>query len=482
MIAAVPEWRGHEPAITPVEAGRTNRNYRVEVGSGTFFLRLSHEDTALLGIDRAAEYEAALAAAAAGGTRGRRPPARTRMPDHGLGAREPLAEGDMERGSVLADVVRVVSTIHAGPALPTTFDAFRIVEEYRRLSEEHGVAIPDATIRPTRTRNGSRVRTRTRPSAPMPQRPARGQLLERRRRVLAGGLRVLGMGDPFFDLGNLSINNGLSEASQERLLRLMFGEPTDAHRARLQLMRIMSDYREAMWGVIQQGLSTLDIDYVAYADRHFDRLSRSMADERFEEWLEQAAEAVDVPTDVPTEVKDDRARVVIVGGGVAGTSIAYHLTKLGWDDVLLVDRSELTSGSTFHSAGLVAQLRNSVSHTRMMMYGVELYPKLEAETGSIPDGTRSGRSTWRPPLPARGARPAGRLGKSFGLPVEIVSPEALERSAARRLERAGGAVRPDGRPPGSHRADDGLRRGASAAARGSAPASACRRSWFATAG
>ena len=57
----------------------------------------------------------------------------------------------------------------------------------------------------------------------------------------------------------------------------MFGEPTFAHRARLQLMRIMSDYREAMWGVIQQGLSTLDIDYVAYADRHFDRLSRSMA-------------------------------------------------------------------------------------------------------------------------------------------------------------------------------------------------------------
>src|SRR4029077_12456205 len=107
-----------------------------------------------------------------------------------------------------------------------------------------------------------------------------------------GDYEYSGMGDPFFDLGNLSINNGLSEASQERLLELMFGEPTDAHRARLQLMRIMSDFREAMWGVIQQGLSTLDIDYVAYADRHFERLSRSMEDERFEGWLEQAAEAI----------------------------------------------------------------------------------------------------------------------------------------------------------------------------------------------
>jgi glycine cleavage system T protein len=136
-----------------------------------------------------------------------------------------------------------------------------------------------------------------------------------------------------------------------------------------------------------------------------------------------------VPSDVPSEVTDDRARVVVVGGGVAGTSIAYHLTKLGWNDVLLLDRSELTSGSTFHSAGLVAQLRNSVSHTRMMMDGVELYPKLEEETGVDPGWHEVGTlhlasSPYR--LEAL-ARQAG-WAKSFGLPVEIVSAqEALER-------------------------------------------------------
>ena len=139
--------------------------------------------------------------------------------------------------------------------------------------------------------------------------------------------------------------------------------------------------------------------------------------------------ATDEPTDEPTDAKDDRARVVIVGGGIAGTSIAYHLTKLGWNDVLLLDRSELTSGSTFHSAGLVAQLRNSVSHTRMMMYGVELYPKLEAETGIDPGWHEVGTlhlasSPYR--LEAL-ARQAG-WAKSFGLPVEIVSAaEAVER-------------------------------------------------------
>jgi thiamine kinase-like enzyme len=195
---------------------------------------------------------------------------------------------------VLADVVRVVSTIHAGPALPTTFDAFRIVEEYRRLSEERGVAIPDAYDHAHA--HAERIEAAFE-RAPVPARPCHNDLLADNFLRGAGGFWLVdyeysGMGDPFFDLGNLSINNGLSEASQERVLRLMFGEPTDAHRARLQLMRIMSDYREAMWGVIQQGLSTLDIDYVAYADRHFDRLSRSIGDERFEAWLERATEAI----------------------------------------------------------------------------------------------------------------------------------------------------------------------------------------------
>ena len=186
----------------------------------------------------------------------------------------------MERGSVLADV-RVVSTIHAGPALPTTFDAFRIVEEYRRPSEEHGVAIPDALADPAHA-HAERIEAAF-ARAPAPRAPVTTTCSrttsERPDGFWLVDYEYSGDGRPVLRPGQLSINNGLSEASQERLLRLMFGEPTDAHRAGLQLMRIMSDYREAMWGVIQQGLSTLDIDYVAYADRHFDRLSRSMATE-----------------------------------------------------------------------------------------------------------------------------------------------------------------------------------------------------------
>src|SRR5438034_8325124 len=75
------------------------------------------------------------------------------------------------------------------------------------------------------------------------------------------------------------------------------------------------------------------------------------------------------------------ARAVVVGGGVGGASILYWLTRLGWEDVVLCERADLTSGSTFHSAGLVGQLRGSLSLTKMMMSSVELYRTLGDEVG-----------------------------------------------------------------------------------------------------
>src|SRR5213595_3420546 len=79
------------------------------------------------------------------------------------------------------------------------------------------------------------------------------------------------------------------------------------------------------------------------------------------------------------------ARTVVIGGGVGGCAVLYWLARLGWRDVLLVERAELTSGSTFHSAGLVGQLRGSLSLTRMMMRSVDLYRTLEAEV-DLPTG------------------------------------------------------------------------------------------------
>ena len=124
-----------------------------------------------------------------------------------------------------------------------------------------------------------------------------------------------------------------------------------------------------------------------------------------------------------------RAGAVVIGGGVGGCSIAYHLAKLGVKDVVLVEQFDLTYGSTWHSAGLVGQLRSSVSLTRMMMYSVELYAALRRETGKDPGwhelgGIRVASSRERLEEIQRQAGWA----KTFGLPLEIISAaEAQER-------------------------------------------------------
>jgi glycine cleavage system aminomethyltransferase T/glycine/D-amino acid oxidase-like deaminating enzyme len=120
----------------------------------------------------------------------------------------------------------------------------------------------------------------------------------------------------------------------------------------------------------------------------------------------------------------EHARAVIIGGGVGGTSIAYHLTELGWRDVVLVDRAELTSGSTFHSAGLVGQLRSTVTLTRMMMYGSELYRRLAAETRVDPSWHEVGslRLASTPERLEELRRQAG-WAKTFGLPLELIGPD-----------------------------------------------------------
>jgi len=123
----------------------------------------------------------------------------------------------------------------------------------------------------------------------------------------------------------------------------------------------------------------------------------------------------------------EHARAVIIGGGVGGTSIAYHLTELGWTDIVLVDRAELTSGSTFHSAGLVGQLRGSVTLTRMMMYGAELYRRLAAETGTDPSWHEVGslRLASSPERLEELRRQAG-WAKTFGLPLDLITADEAQ--------------------------------------------------------
>ena len=125
----------------------------------------------------------------------------------------------------------------------------------------------------------------------------------------------------------------------------------------------------------------------------------------------------------------NKARAVIIGGGVSGCSVAYHLAKLGWTDVVLLERKQLTCGTTWHAAGLVGQLRASQNMTRLAKYSADLYSNLEEETGLATGFRQTGSITvgLTDHRKQEILRQAG-LARVYGVEVEELSPrEVMER-------------------------------------------------------
>jgi glycine cleavage system aminomethyltransferase T/glycine/D-amino acid oxidase-like deaminating enzyme len=138
----------------------------------------------------------------------------------------------------------------------------------------------------------------------------------------------------------------------------------------------------------------------------------------------------------------NQARVVIVGGGIAGCSLAYHLVKLGWRDVVLLERARLTSGTTWHAAGLVGQMRPNRNMTRMSRYGIELYAKLEAETGQATGWKQCGSvNVARTPERMHAYRRQVALARGFGVEMHLISAsEAQQRWPLLRSDDLQGAI------------------------------------------
>jgi len=264
-------WPGRAATIEPLGGGITNRNFKVELGRETFVLRIGGKDTELLGIDRSAEHAASRIAAELG------------LAPEVVAFLEP--EGylvtryvDGEVGKL--DVTRVgaaLRRLHDGPALPSRFDSFRVVEAYRATALKHGVVVPSSYKRASELADAIERRRRDASQCPCHNDLLNANFIDDGDRLWIVDWEYAGMGDPFFDLGNFAVNHELDAEGERALLEAYGSDDGDA----LVLMRFMSDFREAMWGVVQQAISELDFDFGAYAQEHFERLVRTAAEPRF---------------------------------------------------------------------------------------------------------------------------------------------------------------------------------------------------------
>ena len=275
LLDAVPGWAGRPRAVAALEGGITNHNWLVAVDGERFVVRSPGEGTALLGIDRDHEREAAVRAAALGVG-----PEVVAFVEGSLVTRfvegaAPLGEGALADEATLTQVADLLRVVHEDPPIRAVFDWFAVPQAYAATASARGVVVPAAydlaLARAEQVRDAFAA-------APDPAVAAHNDLLAANFLVDEGGRHWLidweyaGMNDRFFDLGNAAVNNGLDDAGDEALLEAYFGELTHGRIARLRLMKVMSDFREAMWGVVQQAVSTLDFDFTTYAAEHFDRL------------------------------------------------------------------------------------------------------------------------------------------------------------------------------------------------------------------
>ena len=284
-----------EGEVTALDGGITNRNFRARFAGTDYVIRIPGKDTNLLEIDRGAEVIANERAAGIGVA----PPVAAALDEPQAIVTEfvegeAMESGDLREPATLVEVARALRSIHdLGEPLPTTFDSFRIVETYAATARQRGATVPDAYERAAE--QAARIEAALSGPEHDPV-PCHNDLLAANfirgpERIWVVDWEYAGMGDRYFDLANFAVNNELGEAGEVALLEAYFAEQPGARRvSTLRLMKFMSDFREAMWGVVQTALSELDFDFAGYVAKHFDRMLETAAHRDFETWLAEARE------------------------------------------------------------------------------------------------------------------------------------------------------------------------------------------------
>jgi thiamine kinase-like enzyme len=289
-IAHIPAWKdAQDLKVSLLSGGITNHNYRVDVGGESFVLRMPGEKTKLLGINR--EYECRTQTIAA--EQGIAPEViYFQEPEGYLVTRfitgRPVPPKELRQPENLQRLAKILHKIHTMPEIPGVFNAFQVVRGYADIAREYHVEFPENFDWLLQEMNAAETALNSQPLIPQ---PCHNDLLNGNF-LLTQWLYLLdweyaGMGDIFFDLANFSNNQELSEAEDDWLLGFYFGKVTPQHIAHMKIMKAMSDFREAMWGLVQSGISSIDFDFHGYAASHFDELTQKIKNPNWNDWLKE---------------------------------------------------------------------------------------------------------------------------------------------------------------------------------------------------
>ena len=291
VIARIPGWTGARIVTSTLGGGITNLNYRVDVDGESFVVRIPGKDSELLGVDRQREYACTLAASRSGVG----PEVVNYLKAEGILVTSfilgrALSMEEMGRPTTIQRVAESLRRYHSGPAFPGTFSALETVREYLRISRS-GASLPsrlNGMVERAEVIDGA-LRAVTRPPRPCHNDLLLGNFIDDGHLIRIVDWEYAAMGDPFFDLGNFAVHHDLSDTQEVLLLEAYFGRATAPDVARLKLMKIISDLREAMWAMVQVTISSLDYDFVQYGQKHFDRYVTQLQDSRLSAWLTDAA-------------------------------------------------------------------------------------------------------------------------------------------------------------------------------------------------
>jgi thiamine kinase-like enzyme len=295
-IARVPQWVGaNDLKATPLGGGITNRNFRIDTAGESFVLRITGANTGLLGINREHEYAANLAA----GKLGIAPEVYYFIKPEGyLVTRfihgRPISPEEISEPENIRRVMDTVHKIHAMPTIPGTFEVFRVIRAYTDTARHYQVAFPKDFDRLTEPLKGAEKALSLHPHQPC---PCHNDLLNANF-LINDQLYILdweyaGMGDSFFDLANFSDHHNFSDEQDHYMLMCYFdGQINPYHWAHLKIMKILSDLREATWGLVQIGISKLDFDFREYADKFFSRAMDNFRNPHWNKYLKEVSENV----------------------------------------------------------------------------------------------------------------------------------------------------------------------------------------------